>query len=102
MDMHAAALPPHRPHISAAERAHPEFALYQRHLSDCSRLMIQADEFADWLGHRAAEAVRAAGATHQQYPVFMAWMRANQGGARHCPAGCFPANFEFWLGGGRW
>jgi hypothetical protein len=36
------------------------------------------------------------------YQEFMVWMRANKGGARTCPAGDFPHNFNYWREGGRW
>jgi len=37
-----------------------------------------------------------------EYQGFMSWMRSEKGGARACPAGEFPQNFHYWLGGGRW
>ena len=37
-----------------------------------------------------------------EYQDFTAWLRANKGGARPCPAGNFPHNFKFWMEGGRW
>ena len=40
--------------------------------------------------------------SNPDYQNFMAWMRANKGGARPCPAGEFPHNFKYWLDGGRW
>ena len=36
------------------------------------------------------------------YQEFMVWMRSNKGGARPCPAGEFPHNFNYWQAGGRW
>lgn len=40
---------------------------------------------------------------HPRFPEFQAWMRETRAGVRRCPGGVsFPANFGYWLGGGRW
>jgi hypothetical protein len=102
MDMHGAALPPVHGHVTEQDRKHPLFPTYRNYRSWCSRKLIAAEGFQDWLHARRQEEEGAQAAQHPEYPAFMRWMRANQGGARKCPAGAFPHNFTFWLGGGRW
>jgi hypothetical protein len=102
MDMSSAALPPNQPHISEADRKHPLFVLYMQHRTSCNRLMIQASSFADWLACHQAEQVRDSAAQHPRFREFQRWMRVTQAGRRKCPAGDFPANFEYWLTGARW
>src|SRR4051794_32267593 len=102
MDMSPAALPPPAPRISPADRRHPLFPVYEQHRRSCVTLLIQCADFQDWLAVRAHQAVRDHAAEHPRYDEFVAWMQANQGGARRCPAGDFPNNFNFWLDGGRW
>lgn len=36
------------------------------------------------------------------FQSFKTWMTENKGGARPCPAGAFPRNFQYWCEGGRW
>ena len=48
------------------------------------------------------ETEAAAALADPRYQEFMVWMRANKGGARPCPAGEFPHNFNYWQAGGRW
>ena len=102
MDMSAAALPPCQPAISDADRAHPRFAEYRAYRQGCVRLMVDASPFSDWLSCREREEYGDKWAEHPRYEDFRRWMIANKGGARKCPAGCFPENFQFWLEGGRW
>ena len=102
MDMSAAAIAPRQPGVSAADRAHPLFPLYQQQRSFCSVNLIEASRFCDWLYQYEHEQVVTDARKDEQFPIFLAWMRANQGGARRCPAGDFPHNFRFWQTGGRW
>lgn len=102
MDISAAALPPRQPTISTKDRTHPLFRLYQQHLSSCSLNLIEASAFADWLYQREQNEKSESAAAHPRYADFLAWMRANRAGARPCPAGTFPRNFQYWLDGGRW
>lgn len=102
MEMSKAALPPRQPAITDRDRAHPLFPLYQQHRSACSRLLVEASAFRDWLFQYERELQNNACAKHARFPDFLDWMQANQGGARRCPAGVFPHNFNFWLEGGRW
>lgn len=102
MDMSAAALAPRQPLISEQDRKHPFFHLYSRHRTNCSNLLIEASSFKDWLYQHEMHANDDEATKHPQYRTFMDWMRANKGGARKCPAGAFPGNFEFWCNGGRW
>jgi predicted acetyltransferase len=101
--MSAAAIAPRQPTISAADRAHPRFAEYQRYSSSMSVQLVEADSFRDWLRQTETQARHDEIALHPRYPEFVRWMVQNQGGARRCPAGnSFPYNFQFWLDGGRW
>lgn len=103
MDMSAAALPPRMPHISEQDRQHPRFGEYRTYRAGCSRLMIDAASFQDWLRSTENGEYRDNWAKHPQYPAFLAWMRATKGGARKCPAGnSFPDNFKYWMTGERW
>lgn len=103
MEMSKAAIAPVQPHISDTVRAHPLFPLYRQHRSSMTMLLVQCASFEDWLYGYEDELRRANEAKHPRYPDFLAWMRANKGGARKCPAGnSFPHNFHFWLEGGRW
>jgi hypothetical protein len=103
MDMSAAAIAPRQPSISAAERAHPLFPIYQRYRSSMSVQLVEASSFADWLYQREENLKSQAQTARPEYRDFLAWMRANKGGARKCPVGnSFPNNFHFWLEGGRW
>ncbi|MDE2105909.1 MAG: hypothetical protein KGL39_52290 [Patescibacteria group bacterium] len=102
MDMSAAAIAPRSPFISDADRRHPLFGEYQKHLNSCRRLMIEAFRFQDWLSQHAREQVADDAASDPRYPEFLAWMRSERAGRRRCPAGEFPANFRFWCEGGRW
>jgi hypothetical protein len=100
--MSAAALPPRQPLITDEDRKDPLFPEYQRHRASMSAQLVEADGFADWKRHRQTAETSDQAAAHPSYPEFLAWMRREQGGARKCPAGDFPRNFEFWLTGGRW
>jgi len=102
MNMSKAAIAPRQPLITEANRKHPLFPLYQQHLTFCNVNLIEASRFGDWLYQYERNLIDAAATRHAEYPAFMAWMRENQGGARRCPAGAFPHNFEFWRNGGRW
>lgn len=102
MMMSQAALPPPPPRVAEADRRHPLYAEFQNYRAGCSRLLIQCQDFDDWVACKAREEKNARLAERPEYPAFMAWMKTNQGGARRCPAGCFPANFLFWIDGGRW
>lgn len=102
MDISKAALPPIQPLIQLADRNHPLFPTYMQYRAGCSRMLVAADGFRDWLGQYERNLVHSAAATDPKYPAFLDWMHKNQGGARKCPAGCFPHNFYFWIEGGRW
>lgn len=109
MDMSAAALPPRSGHYSHQEEQHPLFPLYRQKLNSCARLMIDAPDFADYLYQYEQQELSESAAQRPEYPDFMAWMRETKGGGRPCcptrdmPHGLsFPANFYFWIEGGRW
>ena len=97
-----AALPPRQPSISAQDRAHPLFSIYQRHRSAMSNLLVEASSFSDWLYQYEENLRSQVEKSDPRYPEFLAWMRTAKGGARRCPAGVFPHNFHFWAEGGRW
>ncbi len=100
MDMSVAALPPRTGRASEADRAHPLYREWQRAEANNARLMIDGQNFRDWLYQREQAAMRDDWAKHPRYAEFLDWMRANKGGARGKLN--FPENFKFWLDGGRW
>lgn len=103
MDMHAAAMAPRQPHISEQDRRHSRFAEYSAYRASMSRLLVEASSFPDWLYQQERQARDNEIVTHPRYSAFLTWMRETRGGARKCPAGnVFPANFLYWLDGGRW
>lgn len=102
MDMSKAALPARYGKASKNDESHPLFPIYQSYRSSMSKLMVDSSDFRDWLSCYEAQLIRDNAAKHNDYPNFMAWMNANQGGSRKCPAGVFPHNFHYWLLGGRW
>lgn len=102
MDMSKAAIAPRQPRISAQDEAHPLFPIYRQHRAFCAINLIEASAFTDWLYQYESNLRNERVAAHKRYPEFLAWMRANKGGARQCPAGQFPHNFNYWLEGGRW
>lgn len=97
-----AALPPVQPLISEAQRKHAMFNDYMNYRANMSRLLLQADSFSEWLAQSTDQADRNNAALHPRYQEFLQWMRDNKGGARRCPAGSFPLNFNYWLQGNRW
>jgi len=102
MDMSRAALPARYGRASAQDEKHPLFPIYRQYRASMSMQLVNSEDFRDWLSCYEANLVRENAAKHEKYPDFMTWMRVNQGGARRCPAGCFPHNFNYWLNGGRW
>lgn len=102
MDMSAAAKPAHYGNASRQDEKHPLFKLYQRHRMNMSKLMVDCEDFKDWLYQHEAQLTRDSAAKHTKYPAFMDWMKEFKGGARKCPVGTFPNNFFYWLEGGRW
>jgi hypothetical protein len=102
MDMSAAALPARYGKASEQDRKHPLFVLYQQYRSSMSVNLVNSEDFKDWLFCYEQNLVRENVAKHDKYPDFMKWMVQNQGGARRCPAGSFPHNFNYWLDGGHW
>jgi hypothetical protein len=102
MDMSKVALPARYGRASKADESHPLFKLYQQYRSGMSKLLVNSEDFRDWLYSYEANLVRDNAAKHADYPAFMVWMKANQGGARKCPVGTFPHNFNYWMAGGRW
>lgn len=101
-DISRAALPPRQPAITAADRAHPLFRLYEQHRTSCAVNLIEASAFRDWLFQYERQQVSDAAASDPDYPAFLAWCRETQAGRRTCPVGMFPHNFRFWQEGGRW
>lgn len=102
MDMSGAALPPITGRSTEGDRAHPLYREWRAAEANNARLMIDGQNFKDWLYQRERQQVSDDWAKHSQYPAFVAWMRENKGGARKCSAGSFPENFKYWLAGGRW
>lgn len=102
MDISAACTAPVQPAINAKDRAHSLFALYMQHRSFCTLHLIEASRFCDWLYQYEHEQMTNDARKHPEFPAFLMWMTAAQGGARRCPAGLFPHNFHYWREGGRW
>lgn len=102
MEMSKAALPARYGNASAKDEKHPLFPIYRQYRSSMSAQLVNSEDFSDWLYSYEQNLIRENAAKHEQYPDFVKWMVANQGGARKCPAGAFPHNFEFWRNGGRW
>jgi hypothetical protein len=102
MNMSKAALPPRYGQASAEDHKHPLFPIYRQYRASMTMLLVNSEDFRDWLHTYEAQLVRDNAAKHNEYPAFMKWMKLNQGGARKCPAGVFPHNFNYWLNGGRW
>lgn len=101
--MSPAALPPIQPALTATDRQHPLFPLYESHRSFCSNNLLEAQAFADWLYQYNRNLESNAAVNDPRYPEFLTWMRENKGGARRCPINnIFPHNFYFWCNGGRW
>jgi hypothetical protein len=109
MDMSNAALPAIAGTASKADMAHPLFPIWRQAEANNTRLLINGQNFRDWLFQYEQHKRNDDAAKHSRYPEFLAWMKANQAGARPCcpsketPHGLnFPANFHYWLAGGRW
>ena len=109
MDMSAAALPAHSGRSNESDKTHPLYNEWRRFESGCTRLMIDGQNFSDWLYQREQNAMRDDWAKHPEFPAFQAWMRATKAGGRSCrptknlPHGLvFPENFKVWLTGERW
>lgn len=102
MDMSKAAMPAKYGFATKQDEADPLFSKYREYRSVMSKLMIDCESFKDWkmcyLRNQKEDNI----AKHKEFKNFQKWMFENQGGARKCPAGCFPKNFEYWLNGGRW
>jgi hypothetical protein len=102
MDMSKAALPAKYGYASTQDEKHPLFSVYHQYRASMSALMVDSSNFSDWLFQYEQNLVGESAAKHKLYPEFMKWMKANQGGARRCPAGAFPNNMHYWINGGRW
>lgn len=102
MDMSKAALPARYGKASKQDERHPLFSIYRQYRSSMSAQLVNSEDFRDWLYSYEQRLIRDNAAKHNDYPKFVEWMKANQGGARKCSAGVFPHNFNFWLNGGRW
>lgn len=100
MDMSAAALPPRYIPINENDRKHPMFPKYMEWRALCSKLMIEANTFKNWLCQYEFQKECDDWCKHPEYKNFMKWMINNQGGARGSKS--FPENFKYWLTGGRW
>ena len=102
MNMSKAAMPARYGRASKQDESHPLFSIYQQYRSNMSRLMVDSQDFRDWLFNYETNLQNEQATNHPKYNEFMQWMVVNQGGARKCPAGMFPHNFHYWLRGGRW
>jgi hypothetical protein len=102
MNMSKAALPQRYGQASAEDHKHPLFPIYRQYRASMTMLLVNSEDFRDWLHKYKQNEINLNFTRHKQYPNFMTWMKFNQGGSRKCPAGVFPHNFNYWLNGGRW
>lgn len=109
MDMSSAALPPRSGQYTKRDEAHPLFNVYRQYQASRRNLMIDCEDFRDWLSCYEREQMSDHYAKHPRFSEFQQWMRDEQAGRRKClptrdlPNGlCFPANFIYWIDGGRW
>lgn len=102
MEMSKASLPARYGKASFQDEKHSLFPVYRQYRSSMSAQLVNSEDFSDWLYSYERNLIRENAAKHNDYPKFMEWMKANQGGTRKCPVGAFPHNFEFWRNGGRW
>jgi hypothetical protein len=102
MDISPACLPPVQAPIYEVDRKHQRFKEYMAWRSSMTRQLVYADGFAEWLSQSIRMENNDAWAKHSLYPAFLSWMRETQAGARKCPHGSFPDNFQAWMKGHRW
>jgi hypothetical protein len=100
--MSRAAMQPLLPPISPEDRNHPLFPSYMRQRENMAANNTELRTFKAWRLQQEAYQATMQAREHPQYPEFLQWMKEHKGGARPCPTGVFPRNFEFWLNGGRW
>lgn len=101
-EMSQAAIAPRQPNISPKALTHPLFPIYRHYRSSMNTLLVEASSFEDWLYQYERNLRDEETVKHPRMGEFRQWMTVNKGGARRCPAGCFPHNFNYWLEGGRW
>ena len=102
MYMSKAALLPRYGNATAEDHNHPLFPIYRQYRASMTMQLVNSEDFRDWLHTYEMNQKLDEFTKHNEYQNFMTWMKANQGGARKCPAGVFPHNFTYWLNGGRW
>lgn len=102
MEMSKAALPARYGKSSAKDEKHPLFPIYRQYRASMSMQLVNSEDFRDWLYSYEQKLINDTATKRPEYFDFIKWMTANQGGARRCPAGAFPHNFNYWLEGGRW
>ena len=102
MNMSKAAMPPRYGRATEADEKHPLFPIYRQYRASMTILMVDSSDFRDWLFQYEQNQIAENAAKRPEYADFMKWMKANQAGARKCPAGVFPHNFYYWIEGGRW
>lgn len=101
MDMSKAALPARYGYASRADKMHPRFLAYRQYRSAMSRLLVDSDDFVDWLRSTDREAVLASEQNHPRFAEWQEWFSAGQRGReKKLPDGTpntFPGNFRYWL-----
>jgi hypothetical protein len=108
-DMSPAALPPRQPPIRAKDREHPLFPAYMQHRNGMANKLVEALSFDGFVYQHNREQAEVPFLQHPRRAEFVAWCRQTQSGRRKCcptkgnPNGLiWPANFQYWLDGGRW
>jgi hypothetical protein len=103
MDISAAALPPVQPTMPS-DTAHPLYRAYVSHRNFCAAKLITAQSWEGFVYQHGRNIQDQQAMAHPRFSEFQNWMRDTKAGGRKCPVvgGSFPANFEYWLTGGRW
>lgn len=73
-----------------------------QHRNFCANNLITATSWDGFVYQHERDRLDNDYKAHPKFLEFQQWMRDNRAGARKCPAGAFPANFEYWLTGARW
>lgn len=101
MDMSRAALPARYGYASQSDRLHPRFGDYEIYRSSMSRLMVDSQNFSDWLRSTEEQEYRDKWTQHPRFKEWQRWFTSNKmGRTRTLPNGkqnVFPENFKHWL-----
>lgn len=102
MKMSNAAIAPHQPLITDADKTHPQFHEYAKYRSGMSAQLLECESFVDWLSARDRNQRDQDLESHPRFNEFQKWMRDTQGGTPGKTNLKWPDNFHAWLDGVRW